>query len=282
MSCSALALVVGGTPVAGAASPAAADGTFLPAPGHTEVRAGRNLAEESTNWAGYVQSAGKHTFTAVSDTFVVPTVDAGAADGVQYAADWVGIGGFARRDRTLVQTGIQTVVTTTKNHGTTVAYNAWTETLPQAENPLTLTLNAGDVVTATVQETTKNKWVMTVDDVTTGQSQGRSVTYHSKGMSAEAIHERPCLQAPCNAIDLATLAQTSNVTFDPGTFSVTPGGGADDLPLLESGVTGLTLNEVEMTDNTGETVIAIPSGPDATSDGFAVADGSTPPPPPTI
>ena len=34
---------------------------------------------------------------------------------------------------------------------------------------------------------------MTVDDTTTGQSQSRTVKYRSKGLSAEAIHERPCL-----------------------------------------------------------------------------------------
>jgi hypothetical protein len=281
------AVAADGTAFAGAAAPAAvANGAFLPAPGHARIHAARGLiVSQSTNWSGYVQAVTtRHTFTAVTDTFVVPTV-VSSTSGTQYAADWVGIGGFDQhpRDVTLVQTGIQTQVTTSKGHRK-VAYDAWTEILPQAEKPLTLTLSVGDTVTASVEETAKNTWVMTVDDVTTGESAGRTVKYHAKGLSAEAIHERPCIAAPCNSVtDLAELAQTSDVIFDPGSFSEAPPGTPPvDEPLLTTTVAGATLTAVQMLGNDGVTPIATPSGPDTAEDGFTVADGAAQPPPPTV
>ncbi len=234
----------------------------------------------SANWSGYAQTAAPHTFTEVTDTFVVPTVSAASA-GRQFAADWVGIGGFS--DSTLVQAGFQTVVKK-KDKRTTVSYGAWTEILPQVEDPLSLVLSAGDIVTVTVQETAKNIWTMTVDDTTTGQSGVRTVSYHAKGMSAEAIHERPCIKAPCSAVgDLADLAQTSDVTFDPGSFSEAPPGAAPvDYPLLTTGVSGLTMFDVVMTANNFVTPIATPSDPNNAADGFTVADGDVAPAPPTV
>ena len=115
VSCSSLVVVAGSSSVGGAPAPATVvSGTFLPGPGHIRLHAAKGMtATDSSNWSGYVQVANhKDTFTEVTDTIVVPTVQASPA-GTQYAADWVGIGGDI--DRTLVQDGIQTVVTTKKH-----------------------------------------------------------------------------------------------------------------------------------------------------------------------
>jgi len=259
-------------PLMRAAKAPGATGPLCPSPGP--------CPSASTNWSGYAQTSGPHTFTGVTDTFVVPTVSAVSA-GRQFAADWVGIGGFS--DPTLVQAGFQTVVKK-KDKKSTVTYGAWTEILPQAEDPLSLTISAGDVVTVTVQETAKNMWTMTVDDTTTGLSGVRTVPYRSKGLSVEAIHERPCIKAPCNAAgDLADLAQTSDVTFDPGSFSEAPPGAApENEALLTTDLPDTTLWDVVMTANDGNTVIATPSDPNAAADGFTVADGASPPSAPTV
>jgi hypothetical protein len=254
-------------------------GSMIPAPVAPHLRHIRG-AEMSTNWSGYAQtSATNGTFTEVTDTFVVPTITA-AAKGNQYAADWVGIGGFS--DSTLVQTGIQ-VVAHTRKHVTTISYDAWTEHLPQPEKPLDeLPIKAGDSVTATVQETATNQWLMEVTDNTTGVSQGVPVDYTSSGASAEVIHERPCIRAPCRTRDLARLAQTPNITFGPGSYSTTaPGSTPVTMPLLDT-VPGLTLNDIVMTNNQETQSIATPSAPSSSDDGFVVADGSTPPAPPSI
>jgi hypothetical protein len=274
-----------------AASPAVGNGVFQRAPGRVRIRA-NTPQSGSSNWSGYVQVASApHTFTAVTDTFTVPTVDSSSV-GTQFAADWVGIGGYTyygsttNVDGTLVQTGIQTQVRTTKR-GTHVVYDAWTEILPQAERPLALTLSPGDTVTATVEETARNRWLMEVDDVTTGATQGRVVSYRSKGLSAEAIHERPCLRAPCsNPSHYAVLAQTSDVTFDPGYVSIAPVGSPPADQALLGTLSGLPanddvqLNEVVMQENEFAD-LATPSVVNATGDGFTVADGSVPPPAPT-
>ena len=282
VSCSSL-VVVGSASLAGApAASATLTGTFLPAPGHVRIHAAPGVSSaSSTNWSGYVQlAASKRTFSYVSDTMVVPTVVATSA-GTQYAADWVGIGGDTPGDASLVQDGIQPVVTTNKKSSTTT-YNAWTEILPQPEKPLPLTVQAGDVVTATVRQTAKNKWKMTVDDTTTGVSDTRTVTYHSRGLSAEAIHERPCIAGNCQSeSDLATLADTSNVTFGPGSYSASaPGATSVTEPLLRQ-ATGASLSEIVMVGN-NEKAIATPSAPSAAGDAFAEAYGDTAPPAPTI
>jgi hypothetical protein len=235
---------------------------------------------QSTNWSGYVQSTNEAgTFTEVSDTFVVPTITA-MPKGVQYAADWVGIGGYSSGDSTLVQDGIQAFVRTKKHH-TTVSYDAWTEHLPQVEKPLDLTISPGDTVTAIVQETTPDHWLMKVTDDTTGSSDSSSVIYTSSGESVEAIHERPCIKSPCTkAKDLAHLAQTTNVTFAPGTYSVAPAGTTPVPQPLLLQVAGQSLDTVNMINNQGAQ-IATSSNPSTASDGFVVADGSSKPAPPS-
>ncbi len=287
ISCSSLALIAGGTSTVSASLvPAVASGTFIPAPGrpHTHTHAARGLVNQwSSNWSGYVQSAfNRHIFTAVTDTFVVPTVTSSVA-GTQYAADWVGIGGFNDHDGSLVQDGIQAVVTTSDNT-TTVSYDAWTEILPHAEKPLKLAISAGDVITATVQETATNRWLMTVDDVTTGKSLGRPVRYRSSGLSAEVIHERPCIAEPCSS-HLADLAQTPDITFEPGFYSEAPVGLAPVYLGLLGSANDAVLNSVTMEVDDGNqevTVFATPSPANATQDGFTVADGDVAPPAPTI
>jgi hypothetical protein len=285
VSCATLSVVTGGTAGAGAVgsatglvSMAGENGAMIPTPlaPHTRPIRGTTMSD---NWSGYAQvSATENTFTEVTDTFVVPTVDP-LSKGTQYAADWVGIGGY--NDTTLVQTGIQTVVRTRK-HETTVTYDAWTEHLPKPEEPLTnLTISAGDTVTATVKETGTDTWLMEVSDITTGQSQSVTVDYDSSGESAEAIHERPCIKSPCHAVDLAHLAQTANVTFGPGFYSTSPPGQSPVLQPLLDAWPNLTLNDIIMTNNKQTKPIATPSSPSVSGDGFAVADGTAPPPAPT-
>ncbi|MGH9016750.1 MAG: G1 family glutamic endopeptidase [Acidimicrobiales bacterium] len=282
-------LVVVGTGAGATAATVAATtpvvhGTRIPAPlprRRAAVRGATAIA--SDNWSGYAQvSTTDDTFTQVTDTFVVPTVEA-SAKGKQFVADWVGIGGYSAGDDSLVQTGIQAVIKT-KKRGSNVVYDAWTEHLPKAEQPLALTISAGDTVTATVQETATNTWLMEVTDVTTGLSAESTVSYVSSGLSAEAILERPCIKSPCAVRDLAHLAQTSNITFGPGSYSneIVPAGQTPTEEPLLGTVAGRTLADIVMTDNSGTSTIATPSPPSTALDAFAVADGDVAPPPPTI
>jgi len=241
-------------------------GRMLRAPG-ASTRTVRGTTK-STNWSGYAQSTSKKgTFTAAKDFWTVATVNT-SKSGDQYSSDWIGIGGF--NDGTLVQDG-----TEADNIGGTAHYDAWTEIIPASEVVITgLTIKPGNKMEGLVEETKAGTWKMTVFDLTTGKSGGRTVNYSSPGLSVEAIHERPEVGG-----SLATLATTGNVTLDPGSLSTAAPGTQTWKPLLKV-VSGATLNEIRMVGNTGSPVLASPSGPDSDSDGFAVADGSTPPPPP--
>jgi hypothetical protein len=275
-SVAALALVVLG---AGFLDLAGAGGTQAPAPalgrmirGKAPSGAAAQAVRGATkafsfNWSGYAQSTThKGTFKAVRDFWRVPTVNTNAS-GKQYSADWVGIGGFS--DTTLVQAG-----TEADNISGTAKYDAWTEIIPAPAVVISgLAIRPGDRMEGVVKETTAGTWKMTVIDLTTGKSGSRTVTYNSSGKSVEAIHERPQVGGR-----LATLAKTSNVTFDPGSFSTATPGTVSWKPLLQA-ASGATINEIFMVNNSG-TVIASPSAADADSDGFTVADGSTSPSPP--
>jgi hypothetical protein len=219
------------------------------------------------NWSGYAQSAEGTSFYAVTDTWTVPTVDT-SLPGIQFSSDWVGIGGFS--DQTLVQAGTQA-----DNIDGIAYYNAWTEILPASERPLTLAIHPGDTVTATVQQNFPGIWRMTVQDDTSKTKAVRIAFYGgSSHASVEAIHERPTVLG-----GLATLAKTSNVTFDPGDYSTAYKGTPSYTPLLSTAA-GATLNQVFMVNGAGTEIIAAPSLPDADNDGFSVAFGSASPPPP--
>jgi hypothetical protein len=265
--------LVGSAPGEAAATPAGG-GQDLVAPTRPSI-AHRNTGMESSsyNWAGYVQVASPGTYTGITSTFVVTTVDTGVP-GAQYSADWIGIGGFS--DAKLVQAGIEE-----DNVNGTAFYQAWTEILPHPEVPLSLSVAPGDVVTVTIREIANRRggnkrWAMTVADLTTGQSAGRTVHYKSFGDSAEAIHERPCLANPCSS-HLADLATTSDEIFDPAyTTSSAPTTGAVYHPLLTD-TAGESLYDIVMIGNDGSTVISTPSNANGAGDGFVVADGSTVP-----
>lgn len=220
----------------------------------------------SLNWSGFAQTGPQNSFKAVEDTWTVPTVNT-TATGNQYSADWVGIGGFS--DSSLVQDG-----TEADNVNGTARYDAWTEILPANEVVLKgLAISPGDMIKATVVETSTNRWSMTVDDLTTGQSGNRTVSYDSSGASAEAVHERPEVGQ-----GLSTLAQTNNITFTPGESSIAPVGTPAYEPVLKA-IAGGKLYQMFM-ENRADKIIASPSVATPNRDGFAVADGSTSPPAP--
>ena len=241
-----------------------------PLPGGTHFRPATGTVEGSYNWSGYAQNNGSTTgpFTGVKAKFVVPTVTE-PTTGTQYSSDWVGVGGY--NESTLVQDGIEA-----DNMNGTPFYQAWTEILPAAEDPLTLTIHPGDTIKASVREIATNTWKMKVKDVTTGQKATRTVSYTSSGASIEVITERPCIEDGCTSTsDLATLAQTTNETYLPAALTTSaPGPTAVYDPALTP-LAGQTLYDIEMLNNADTAVIATPSNANAQNNGFTVQDGGS-------
>lgn len=163
----------------------------------------------STNWGGYVQCqlmqsgscvnpGGGNNITAVSGSWIVNSL-ASTSTSTEYAASWVGIGGWGTSD--LVQEGIIGEATST---GATY-YEAWWEMLPAFSNPVFLspdpTISAGDQVYASVEYGGLNSggyqlWQFTIEDETTASSWTGtevcgSTCYGSSFSTADWIQESP-------------------------------------------------------------------------------------------
>ncbi len=135
---------------------------------------------KSVNWSGYSATGG--TFTAVSADWTIPnvaTTTTPAAD-----ATWVGIGGVSSTD--LIQAGTQAIV-----QGGQITYAAWVETLPQAAQTVSLTVNPGDHVSVSIAQQSSGIWQVIIKDLTTSQTYQTTVNYQSSLSSAEWIEESP-------------------------------------------------------------------------------------------
>jgi hypothetical protein len=228
--------------------------TSLAAVGHgPNRRVGRVAAwpgSTSGNWSGYarIASAGKLTFA--SATWKVPSVQAKTG----YSASWVGIDGATNSQ--LIQTGTEQDFA-----GGHTIYRAWWEILPAAETIIpSLTIQPGDTMTGSVQNTSANQWVITLKDVTSGQSFSIDETYKGPGRSAEWIEE-----APSNGTKVLPLAH-----YSPTKFSKLQVGfdlGAPVSPHL--GFPGMAIALVQ----NGKQV-STPSKPNAAGNAFTVSYGA--------
>jgi Peptidase A4 family len=135
----------------------------------------------SHNWSGYAATSG--AFTSITGTWVVPQVTGSSYSAAD--ATWVGIGGLNRSD--LIQSGTQDIVSRT-GRVTTVAF---IEMLPDAGQPIPVSISRGDAVTVSLTERTTNQWRITFQDNTNRQIYTTTVVYPSSLTSAEWIEEAP-------------------------------------------------------------------------------------------
>jgi hypothetical protein len=179
----------------------------------------------STNWSGYAlpKFETKKSYTAAQGTWIVPSVlflDAPAGATVEYAANWVGIGGYCenktctKADSTLIQLGTSEDALLDGS----AQYYAWYEILPAAETVITtLLVNPGDTLTASLACAKAcagtASWTLAMTDETTGQSWSKVIKYKSSRMSAEWIEEAPYSGGILPLADFGTAnfsASTSN------------------------------------------------------------------------
>ncbi|SRR6266511_1081622 len=135
----------------------------------------------SSNWAGYAARGG--SFTSVAGTWTVPEVALDSSFGADAA--WVGIGGLRTRD--LIQAGTQQFATGSGS----VTYQAWVEKLPAVARPVPLTVLPGHSVSVSIDFQGNDDWLITLTNLTTGQSLLRTEQYTSTHSSAEWIEEAP-------------------------------------------------------------------------------------------
>ena len=210
----------------------------------------------STNWSGYIVQGGTGAYTAITGCWTVPSVSPSAEP--TFSSTWIGIDGATNAD--LIQTG------TEQEYDGSAAYSAWWEILPAAQTTIpTMTVTPGDAMCAGISEGTGGNWTIAIQDVTTGHQFSTVEQYSGPQTSAEWIIERPEVCDPdCG---LATLADYSPITIAP----VSVNGANPDLTSADAGTMW----------NSAQTVqLSTPSNPNANTDGFAMAYGSTQPSPP--
>ena len=227
------------------------------------VRANTN---QSSNWFGYSQGSlakGGTLFNAITGDWTVPTVTQHTSGQAESSSDWIGIGGgcvdsgCTVGDNTLIQTGTEQDV----DASGTASYSAWWELVPAPSIGISMTVEPGDHMHASVAEIVpdSNIWTITLQDVTRNESFTQTVPYASTHLTAEWIEETPLLIGTD-----AGFASLPNLS-DPAFSSATVNGQNANLQ---------TSDEMQLIDSNGN-VIGTPSAPSSTHDGFSACTWAT-------
>ncbi len=143
----------------------------------------------SVNWSGYavetnLASPQEYAFTDVQASWIVPSLSPSAISNQNaYSATWIGLDGES--SNTVEQIGIEQDYVNGK-----AVYYAWYEMYPKQPVKLDLVIQAGDTISAEVKYLGNDTYQLTLDDVTSGQSNTTQVE-SSKPIrsSAEWIEE---------------------------------------------------------------------------------------------
>jgi hypothetical protein len=167
----------------------------------------------STNWSGAVITSppSGQTFDSVTASFVVPTpkVPSGSSSSGTYSASaWVGIDGDTYQNA-ILQTGIDFTISNGQ-----VSYDAWYEWYPDYAYDFSISISAGDTITATVSSTSSKAGTAVIENVTTGKTVSKSLTSSSAlgGQNAEWI-----VEDYEEGSSLVALANWGTVTFTGAT-----------------------------------------------------------------
>ncbi len=140
------------------------------------------IALQSPNWAGYV--AVRRSFAGVGASWNIPPLVGGAGQ----AGVWVGIdGATADNDRYLNRTILQAG---TDFDAQGVLY-AWLEVLPAASIRVPLQIQTCDRISVSIVLQPQGTWLVSLDNLTSGQRYQRSMDYQALNESAECIVEAP-------------------------------------------------------------------------------------------
>jgi Peptidase A4 family len=242
---------------AGAASAGGAHGQLL------QVRANTN---QSSNWFGYnlgTVERGGTLFNSITGDWTVPTVSQHTKNQEEDSSDWIGIGGGCVDanclvgDNTLIQTGTEQDVSATGQ----TSYSAWWELVPAPSISISMTVQPGDHMHASIAELVADSdvWTITLQDVTQNETFTQTVPYPSTHLTAEWIEETPLLIGT-NA-GFASLPNLSSPVFDLATVN----GQAANLNASE---------EIQLIDSNSN-VIGTSSAPDPDADGFNACTWAT-------
>jgi hypothetical protein len=159
----------------------------------------------SSNWSGYAATGSSGAFTSVSSSWVQPAISCSST--TTYSSYWVGLDGYS--NSALEQTGTEADCI-----GGRAEYGAWWEVLPASESPYSVTVKAGDSLSASVVYNGNGTFTMTLTDSTEGWTK---TTTHSgssgyQDSSAEVIAEATEVNG-----SIAKLSDFGTVNFSGAT-----------------------------------------------------------------
>jgi Peptidase A4 family len=160
----------------------------------------------STNWAGYSATGG--SFTSVSATWKQPAATCSAA--TAYSSFWVGLDGDGTNT-------VEQIGTDADCSGGKPVYYAWYEMYPKFPVNLSLTIRAGDTLSASVTTDGRGSFMLIIRDTTNGGSFTTTQRMkHAKLASAEVIAEAP------SSGGVLPLADFGSVGFSAATVNGQP------------------------------------------------------------
>jgi hypothetical protein len=172
----------------------------------------------SSNWAGYAAHGSGVSYRSVQGQWRQPglTCTRGART---YSSYWVGLGGYSQSSQALEQVGTEADCTS----GGQVLLTAWYELVPAPSQPVQLTINAGDLINASVA-VNGNRVTLSLIDVTRKRSFTKTVTASTLDVSsAEWIVEAPAQCVSANACQTLPLANFGTAEFLSGSAVSTRG-----------------------------------------------------------
>jgi hypothetical protein len=175
----------------------------------------RNSNGLSLNWSGYAVSASD--VTSVSATFTVPEVGPpGSIGGLtpDFSA-WVGIDGYT--SGTVEQTGI---AGSWDDSTATATYNAWWEMYPRVSTTIrSMTISAGDSITASVTYDGGGSFTLSIADNTTGQAFSATASAPVGGPNVASRNSAEFIVERAATIDKGYLTILPLATFSTEMFT---------------------------------------------------------------
>lgn len=164
-----------------------------------------NTTVSSSNWSGYAATGSNGEFTSVSASWVQPTLTCTST--TTYSSYWVGLDGYS--NSALEQTGTEADCI-----GGRAEYGAWWEVLPASESAYSVTVKAGDALTASVKDNGNGTFTMTLTDSTEGWTKTTTANGSSgyQDSSAEVIAEATEVNG-----QIAKLSDFGSVSFTNST-----------------------------------------------------------------
>ena len=163
----------------------------------------------SGNWSGYAFNAPSGTtVSSVQGSWTVPAVNPSiSASGAAYAGFWIGIDGYS--SSTVEQIGTDSDV----NDGV-ASYYAWYEMYPGPEIPISMTVQPGDTISASVEYLSSGLYQLSITDSSHpddsfSQDVVRTPHTHPARSSAEWIAEAPLSGETGNVLGLSEFGTVS-------------------------------------------------------------------------